>query len=470
MVDLIGLIGLTGAFCQIAMKKDFFKLGAIVGLFVLATLISLPVVPVKIPQLGIDTTVGGYYVRLFGDKFTLDLRDIKRGLDLQGGVKLVLRADMSKLAEADKAKALESSREIISRRVDFLGVAEPHINTVRAGEDYRIEVEIPGIADIKTAVEAIGQTAQLRFKILPKDLEWNQDKFLDYFQKPELWQDTGITGADLQGAEVVFPQGTALKDKTTPQIELRFSPEGRKKFSDLAKENVERPVALFLDESQFPISMPVISKDLANGLTGDPVINGTFDMASARALSLQIRAGALPVPIEVLEQKNIDATLGAESVQKSLKAGAIGLGVVMIFMIILYGELGLIADFALLLYTALVVAIFKLIPVTLTLPGIAGFILTIGMAVDASILAFERIREEIKWGKPRGVALKLGFERSWSSIRDSNISSLITAGVLFYFGSGMVRGFALTLAIGVAVSLFTNIFVVRTVIRTLGRF
>lgn len=452
------------------MKKDYFKLGAILGLFILAVCIALPAVPIKIPALGVDTTVGGYFIKLFDGKFVLDLRDIKRGLDLQGGVKLTLRADMSQLAEADRDKALESSREIISRRVDYLGVAEPHITTLKSGDEYRIEVEIPGIDDIQSAVTAIGQTAQLRFKTLPKELEWTQDKFLDYFQKPEIWVDSGISGADLQGAEVVFSQGVALKDKTSPQIELRFSPEGRKKFSDLAKENIERPVALFLDENNFPISMPVISKELASGLTGDPVISGSFDMASARALSLQIRAGALPVPIEILEQKNIDATLGAESVQKSLKAGAIGLGIVMIFMIILYGELGLIADFALLLYTAVVVAIFKLIPVTLTLPGIAGFILTIGMAVDASILAFERIREEISWGKPRGVALRLGFERSWSSIRDSNISSLITSGVLFYFGSGMVRGFALTLAIGVGVSLFTNIFIVRTVIRTLGRF
>jgi preprotein translocase subunit SecD len=450
------------------MKKEYLKLGAIVGLFVLATLIALPPIPVKIPQAGIDTTIGGYHVKLFGDKIKIDLRDIKRGLDLQGGVKLVLRADMAKLADEDRDKALESSREIISRRVDYLGVAEPHINTVKVGEDYRIEVEIPGVEDVQTAVNAIGQTAQLSFKILPKELEWTEDKRLEYFIKPELWIDTGITGADLKGADVVFSQGSGLKDKTTPQIQLRFSPEGRQKFSDLAKANVERPVGLFLDD--FPISTPVINKDLADGLTDDPVINGNFDMASARALSLQIRAGALPVPIEILEQKNVDATLGAESVQKSLKAGAIGLAVVMIFMIVLYGGLGLIADFALLLYTALVVAIFKLVPVTLTLPGIAGFILTIGMAVDASILAFERIREEIKWGKPRGVALKLGFERSWSSIKDSNISSLITAGVLFYFGSGMVRGFALTLAIGVLVSLFTNIFVVRTVIRTLGRF
>ncbi|MFA5776662.1 MAG: protein translocase subunit SecD, partial [Patescibacteria group bacterium] len=427
-------------------------------------------VPVKIPQVGVDTSVGGYSFRLLGGRLNIDFRDIKRGLDLQGGVKLVLKADMSKLGDADKNKALESIREIISRRVDYLGVAEPKINTVKVGDEYRIEVEIPGIDDVKMAVDAIGQTAQLRFKTLPKELEWTQEKFLEYFQKPEVWVDSGITGADLRGAEVVFSQGTALKDKTSPQIELRFTPEGRKKFSDLAKENVGRPVALFLDESQFPISMPVISQDLANGLTGDPVINGSFDMKSARALSLQIRAGALPVPISVLEQKTVGATLGNESVQKSLKAGAIGLGAVMVFMIVLYGGLGLIANFGLLLYTALVLSVFKIVPVTLTLPGIAGFILSIGMAVDASILAFERIREEIKWGKPRGVALKLGFERSWNSIRDSNISSLITAGVLFYFGSGMVRGFALTLAIGIGVSLFTNILVVRTVIRTLGKF
>lgn len=452
------------------MKKDYLRLGLIFGLFILATLVAMPSVPVKIPQVGVDTSVGGYSFRLLGGRLNIDFRDIKRGLDLQGGVKLVLKADMSKLGDADKNKALESIREIISRRVDYLGVAEPKINTVKVGDEYRIEVEIPGIDDVKMAVDAIGQTAQLRFKTLPKELEWTQEKFLEYFQKPEVWVDSGITGADLRGAEVVFSQGTALKDKTSPQIELRFTPEGRKKFSDLAKENVGRPVALFLDESQFPISMPVISQDLANGLTGDPVINGSFDMKSARALSLQIRAGALPVPISVLEQKTVGATLGNESVQKSLKAGAIGLGAVMVFMIVLYGGLGLIANFGLLLYTALVLSVFKIVPVTLTLPGIAGFILSIGMAVDASILAFERIREEIKWGKPRGVALKLGFERSWNSIRDSNISSLITAGVLFYFGSGMVRGFALTLAIGIGVSLFTNILVVRTVIRTLGKF
>jgi preprotein translocase subunit SecD len=452
------------------MSKDYLRLGVIGGLFCLAVLVAMPAVPLKIPQVGVSTTVGGYFIRLFNDRLVVDLRDVKRGLDLQGGVKLVLRADMTKLADPDKAKALESTREIISRRVDFLGVTEPKITTVTTGDEYRLEVEIPGIADVKTAVDAIGQTAQLRFKTLPPELEWSQANFADYYQNPDLWVDSGISGADLRGADVTFAQGTSLQDKTTPQIELKFTAEGRKKFSELAKANVGRPVALFLDESTLPISMPVISQDLATGLTGDPVINGSFDMKSARALSLQIRAGALPVPISILQQQTIGATLGAESVQKSLKAGVIGLGLVMLFMLALYGRLGLIADFGLLLYTALVLSIFKLVPVTLTLPGIAGFILSIGMAVDASILAFERIREEISWGKPRTIALKLGFDRSWNSIKDSNISSLITAGVLFYFGSGMVRGFAVTLAIGIGVSLFTNIFVVRTVLRTLGKF
>src|SRR3989344_5584854 len=452
------------------MRKDFLKLGLIVGLFVVAVVVAMPAVPVKLPRLNIDTTVGGLYFNLFNGAYVVDLRDIKRGLDLQGGVKLTLEADMTKIADGDKDKALDSAQEIIARRVDFLGVAEPRINSVKAGSQYRIEVEIPGIDDVKSAVDAIGHTAQLTFKKLPSTVEWSEAKRLDYYQNPNIWEDTGVTGADLVGAEPVFSQGASLESKTSPQIQLRFSGEGRKKFSELAKQNVGKPIALFLDDSPYPISMPIVDPDLAGGLTGDPVINGSFDMKSARALSLQIRAGALPVPISVLEQKTVGATLGAESVTKSLKAGLIGLGVVMLFMIVMYRELGLIADFGLLLYTALVMAVFKLIPVTLTLPGIAGFILSIGMAVDASILAFERILEEVRWGKPRGVALKLGFERSWNSIRDSNMSSLITAAVLFFFGSGVVRGFALTLGIGILVSLFTSVFVVRTVIKTVGRF
>lgn len=447
-------------------KGGFFQLFAIFVLFVISWLIALPKVPVKFSPLGLDTNIGGYYFSLFNDKIVLDFRDIKRGLDLQGGVRLVLRANMEGVNEEDKDKALESAREVISRRVDFLGVVEPKITTIKTANDYRIEVEIPGVANVDQAVRAIGQTAQLKFKVLPKDKEWNQENLFEYFTNLSLWQDSGITGADLKGAEVVFGQSANLQERNKPQIQLIFTSEGRKKFSDLVKDNVGRPIGIFLDD--VPISTPIVNPDLAQGLSSDPIISGDFNLSDAKALALQIRAGALPVPIEILSQENVSATLGADSIQKSLRAGLLGLGAVMVFMLIFYGKLGLVANFGLLLYTSLVICLFKIIPVTLTLPGIAGFILTIGMAVDASILVFERIREEIKWGKPASVALKLGFERSWLSIRDSNVSSLLTAATLFYFGSGMVRGFALTLAIGVLVSMFTNIFIVRTIIRRLG--
>lgn len=449
-------------------KGRIFQYFAIFILFIVSWLIALPKVPIKAPFLGLDTSIGGYYFNFFNGKVVLDFRDIKKGLDLQGGVRLVLKANMQDVSEADRDKALESAREVISKRVDFLGVVEPKITTIKTPNDYRIEVEIPGIANVEQAVKAIGQTAQLKFKVLPKDKDWSEQDSFEYYNNLSLWQDSGVTGADLKGAEVVFGQSSSLQDRNKPQIQLIFTSDGRKKFSELVKENVGRPIGIFLDD--LPISMPIVNPDLAQGLTNDPVITGNFSLVDAKALALQIRAGALPVPVEILSQENISATLGIDSVQKSLKAGILGLGAVMIFMIILYGKLGLVANFGLLLYTSLVICLFKIIPVTLTLPGIAGFILTIGMAVDASILVFERIREEIKWGKPLSIALKLGFERSWLSIRDSNVSSLLTAGVLFYFGSGMVRGFALTLAIGVLVSMFTNIFIVRTIIRNFHKF
>jgi len=210
--------------------------------------------------------------------------------------------------------------------------------------------------------------------------------------------------------------------------------------------------------------MPVVSPDLAQGLTDDPVISGDFDFETAKSLSIQIRAGALPVPVKVLEQETIGATLGAESVQKSFFAAGVGLLLVVLFLIFRYGRLGILAGIALFIYSVITLAIFKLIPVVLTLPGIAGFILSIGMATDANVLVFERVKEELFWGKPKNLAIHLGFDRAWNSIKDSNISSLITSFILFQFGSGPVKGFALTLAIGIAVSLFSSIFVVRTFI------
>ena len=410
---------------------------------------------------------GSHHFSLFDGRLNVDLRELKRGLDLSGGVRITLVADVSKIETAEEEKAVESAKEIIRRRIDLLGVSEPHIVSIKTKEDYRIVVEIPGVEDIESAVALIGETAQLRFKIVNKEIEWSPDKFFEIIQDVDSWKDTGITGADLVGVDVLFGQQEGL-NAGGPQIHLKFSREGREKFSNIAKENIGRPVGLFLDNNPFPLSAPIISEDLAEGIISDPVITGNFDLKTARSLSIQLRAGALPVPVKVLQQETIGATLGGESVQKSFFAGSTGLLIVIIFLIFKYGRNGVLASLSLLIYTVVVLAIFKIIPVVVTLPGIAGFILSIGMATDANILIFERIKEEIRWNKPKAIAIDLGFDRAWNSIKDSNISSLITSFILFQLGTGPVRGFALTLAIGILVSLFSSIFVVRTFIKLVG--
>jgi preprotein translocase subunit SecD len=452
------------------LKNVYVKLGLISAITTLAILIVLPRIPLVVQNkyLQMDTFIGGYNISLFGGKVNLDLRSFKRGLDLAGGIKVVLKADMSKIAAADRDSALESARTVIERRVNLLGVTEPSVSTSKTGGDYRILVEIPGVENVSEAVGLIGQTAQLKFMQLKPAYPWTQDKFLEYEVNPDVWEDTGVTGADLKGADVVVPSNTDVKNAGRPEIRLRFTASGRDKFSEVAKKNVNKPIALFLDQGQAPLSMPVVSPDLANGLTDDPVISGNFTFDSAKALSINIRAGALPIPVTVLQQETIGATLGNDSIAKSFYAGLVGLLLVFIFMLVKYGKLGSLAGISLTVYAVIVLSLFKMIHVVLTLPGVAGFVLSIGMATDANILIFERFREELLWGKPRNLALKLGFDRAWNSIRDSNISSLITSFILFKSGDGPVRGFALTLAIGIVVSLFTSIFVVRTLIEILN--
>jgi len=451
------------------LRNLYLRLGLIFSVATIAFLIALPRIPVKVNKsfLNLDSYIGGYYLNLFNGRFTLDLRELKKGLDLKGGVEIVLRAKMDNIEPSERSAALESAREIISKRVNLLGVSEPYIATSRVGDEYRILVEIPGVDDVFAAVNLIGQTAQLQFKQLKPDLEWNESKFQEYYFDSAVWLDTEVSGASLKGVDVVFSQAQT-DSASAPQIQLRFTSEGRERFSELAKNNINRPIALFLDEGAFPLSMPVVSPDLADGIINDPVISGNFDLSTAKALSLQIRAGVLPVPVEILEQKTVGATLGEESVSKSLFAGVVGLVLVMVFMIVMYGKLGFLADIALIIYTLIIISIFKIVPVVLTLPGMAGFILSVGMASDANILIFERVKEELSWGRPRGVAVRYGFDRAWTSIRDSNVTSLITSGILFYFGTGPVRGFALTLGIGIMVSLFTSIFVTRTFVHAVN--
>ncbi len=391
---------------------------------------------------------------------------LKLGLDLQGGTQLVLQTQMDKIEKADRDSALESAKEVIERRVNLFGISEALVQTSKIGDERRILVELPGLKDASAAADLVGKTAQLDFREMigtpSAEATQSAEAMLGQFKS------TGLTGADLKRAQVTFGGGVA---QAGPQVAIEFSADGAKKFADITKRNVNKPLAMFLDEVPISWPPPIVQQEI---LGGNAVITGQFSTDEAKNLAVQLNAGALPVPIKILEQRHIGPTLGEESVNKSLIAGIIGLGIVAIYMGVYYGLLGLVADLALIIYTILVLAIFKtglflLPPVTLTLAGIAGFILSIGMAVDANILIFERMKEEKRWGKSETTALELGFKRAWTSIWASNVSSLITASILYYFGTSIVRGFAITLSIGVLVSMFSAIVVTRTFLKLIIR-
>lgn len=393
---------------------------------------------------------------LFGRRFVKEF-NLKKGLDLQGGTHVLLRADMAEIDPNDQTEALESSKNVIQKRIDLFGVNEPMIQTSVVGEEYRIIVELPGVNDVDQAVELIGRTAQLDFRELPEGATESAQIF-DFLP-------TGLTGKNLRKATVQYGQ------QGTPEVSLQFDQEGAELFSEITKRNVDKPLAIFLD--QYPVTAPRVNQQIRDG---QAVISGSFTLEDAKDLSIQLNAGALPVPIQIIEQKNIGASLGQESIEKSMQAGLIGLGMVMLFMALYYGWLGLIADIALIIYALITLALYKLIPVTITLPGLAGFILSVGMAVDSNILIFERMKEEMRMGRPRQTAMELGFGRAWDSIKDANVATLITTFILFnplnwsfLNTSGMVRGFALTLSLGIVISLFTGVVVSRTLIRVFYR-
>ena len=428
------------------MKQSVRRLGLILLLVLICIYLNLPTVPIN---------------------FNLPLPfELKKGLDLQGGTHLVLEADMSSLDPVDIPDALSSSKEIISRRVDLYGVSEPSIQTSTHNDTYRIIVELPGIQDVSTAINLIGQTAQLDFR---EDTADDSDQ-VNYasssaFTRIFSFTSTNLTGKDLKKASVQFSQGSGATNQ--PVVALEFSEEGKQSFADITSRNLNKPVAIFLDDRL--VTSPLVNEPIPDGRA---VISGNFTPEAASELSIMLNAGALPVPIKVVEQKNISATLGEASITKSITAGAIGLGLVMLFMILLYGFNGILANIALLIYGLITLTIYKLIPVTLTLPGIAGFILSVGMAVDSNILIFERLKEELRAGRPFAVSLELGFGRAWDSIKDANLATIITSLVLinpfnfsFLNTSGLVKGFAITLLIGVIISLFTGVVVTRTLMR-----
>lgn len=528
-------------------RKLQLKFAGVVLLALVVGLISYPQAVSKIPP-----------VYDFFNKAKINL-----GLDLQGGIHLEYKADVSKVEAGKIADALQGAQDVIEKRINAFGVGEPLVQTAQSGGDWRVIVEIPGVKDIEQAKNQIKETPLLEFKeegmdpqieqmfaslntqaqakasellgqiktganfeelakvesqdpgskdnggdlgfvkkgafvpefdkvlfegnlkpneIYPELVEsqfgWHIIKFIEargegdnlevhsahillgkktVDQYPQFkYKDTGLTGKNLKSASVVF-QSQGLGE---PQISLRFDEEGTQLFADLTKKNLSKTIAILLDGNI--ISAPTVQSEITNG---EAVITGKFSLQEAKTLAQNLNTGALPVPLSLVSQQSIQASLGAESLNKSLIAGAIGLGAVIVFMLFFYRFLGLVASLALLIYTGLMIAIFKLSGITLTLSGIAGFILSIGMAVDANVLIFERTKEEIRHGRTIVGSLDEGFKRAWTSIRDGNISSLLTAGILYMMGTGFVKGFAATLFIGVVVSMFTAVVITRTMLK-----
>lgn len=384
---------------------------------------------------------------------------IRQGLDLQGGTQLRYELNLTEIQPEDIEQAQTGVVEVIRQRIDAFGVTEPIIQPAQIGETRTILVELPGVQDVNEAKSLIGATAQLSF--------WEPDEASTDPASPlgPGWKKTALSGAHLKRAAADLQQtngqGTG-PGGVEPVVTLEFSDEGAKLFEEITERNVGQPVAIVLDDQA--INAPTVNEKITGG---SAIITGLVDIKVARQIAIQLSAGALPVPISVIEERTIGATLGNESVTRSIAAGGIGALVIILFMLSIYRLAGLAASLALISYFLITFAVFKLFGVTLTLASIAGLILSIGMAVDANILIFERMREERRAGKHLALAIEEGFRRAWSSVRDSNLSSLITAAILFYFGSGLVRGFALTLAIGILVSIFTATTVTRTLLQFL---
>ncbi len=370
------------------------------------------------------------------------------GLDLLGGTHLVYQADLSKVEE-DKGQAMQGVRDVVERRVNVFGVAEP---LVQVSGEGRLIVELAGIKDVNQAINLIGETPFLEFKEEKADAKaiieaQQQGQRLD----EEPFQSTGLNGRHLKRAQVVFDQQTYQ-----PQVSLELNEEGTKLFAEITKRNFGKLVAIYLDGSI--ISAPVVQAEITDG---NAVITGSGNPQEAKLLATRLNSGALPVPITLISQQTVGASLGAESISASLRAGVWGLLLVGLFMMIFYRLPGVIAVVALGVYVLIVLGIYKLIPVTLTLAGIAGFILSLGMAVDANVLIFARMKEELKAGKGLNLAMHEGFSRAWLSVRDSHVTTLLGALILYAFTTSIVRGFALTLGIGVLTSLFTATIVTR---------
>lgn len=391
----------------------------------------------------------------------------KLGLDLSGGSHLIYKADTSLVPADQVGDSMNALRDVIERRINLFGVSEPvvqvqHGGFVSGNSDEQLIVDLPGVTDVKQAVDMIGQTPLLLFKIeAPEGTP--QTATVDKDGKVTLSIDsqfisTELTGRYLKKATLEFDTNTR-----EPKISLQFDDTGTKLFAQITKDNIGKMVAIYLDGA--PISTPVVREEIPNG---QAVISGSFTPVEARTLVGRLNSGALPVPITLLSTQTIGATLGGSAVNAGVKAAIIGFLLVVIFLILYYRLPGLIATISLCIFIVIILALFKLLPVTLTAAGIAGFIISMGIAVDANVLIFERVKEELRSSKSIADSISIGFSRAWFSIRDSNISSLITAVILFWFGTPLIKGFALTLGMGIIVSMFSAIIITRIFLSTIG--
>jgi len=392
-------------------------------------------------------------------------RPFKLGLDLSGGTQLVYSADTSKLEKIQINDALAALQAIIERRVNAFGVGEPIVQTQQGGTlgagDHRLIIELPGVTDVNKAIAAIGKTPLLEFKLVKPDFK---GKIIDDNGNPvpEAYIDTGLTGAYLTSAQLQFGNGSSGVSQEAVVV-VNFNSQGAKLFSDITSANVGRQLAIFLDSNV--ISAPVIQEKITDGTA---VVSGNFTPQSAKELATNLNLGALPVPIKLVSTQTIGATLGDEALRAGVFAGIVGFIALSLFMIFWYRLPGIISVVSLLIYVVIMLALFKMIPVVLTAAGIAAFILSVGLAVDANILIAERMKEELARGINTEEAIREGFSRAWLAIRDTNIAHIIASIILFWLGTSIIKGFALVFGFGVIVSMFSAITISRTFLLALG--
>lgn len=429
-------------------RKNWLRVLFLVLLIVLALSVDWPGgVKIQIPKPKVTFEKKSPFVHVTRDGNLIDYSkdlNIKQGLDLQGGSHLVYSVDMSGVSEDERGDALDSLQKVIENRVNAFGVSEPTIYTGKSGDEYRLTVELAGVKDTNQAMDLIGKTAKLDFR------EMNADG-TDFTK-------TDLTGSDLSRAIVQFDQTT-----NAPQIALEFNTEGATKFAAITARNINKPVGIYLDDNL--ISYPTVNQEITGGRAQ---ITGEFTYTEARDLAIQLDAGRLPMPITNIEQRTVEASLGKDSIHKSIIAGIIGVIVVSLFMILYYRLLGVFSTLGLGLYLVFFLAFVKLFSITLTMGGVAGLILSIGMSMETDVLVFERIREELRNGRDFAQASSLGFSRAWSSIRDSNAVSLIISALLIMAG-GTVRGFAIVLALGILIGLATTFWGTKTLIMAISK-